>query len=185
MKKRTYLNQRANPSVPKPLIGVAETIASRACSCFLDLPRPVISTDVISTTIVATATRTEPATITITSTAITSTTTTSTGPSTTTTTVSVVTVNVSYTLAAGGPNAHCAYNRYYRAVSNVQSVQDCQNACTNDPRCKFFAVDKYDPARANGFGGYECDLDDQPYDPSLLQCNLPTVFFYGYNKNPA
>ena len=63
-------------------------------------------------------------------------------------------------------------------------LRQCQNACTADPRCRFFYYDAYDPAQARGFGGGECDLDDQPYDPSLLQCNLPTRFGIGYNKKP-
>jgi hypothetical protein len=62
--------------------------------------------------------------------------------------------------------------------------QKCQDACSADTNCKFFYYDAYDPAHANGgYAGGECDLDNQPYDPAYLQCNLPTRFGVGQNKN--
>ena len=47
-----------------------------------------------------------------------------------------------------------------------------------------YAFSIFDPSLANGFSGTECDLDSDPYDPLLEQCNYVTAFYVAVNKVP-
>ena len=85
---------------------------------------------------------------------------------------------------------YSVYNRYYdypnvsnNPANNYQAgVRQCQDLCTNNPRCKFFFFLKFDPNKARGFDGAACILDDQPYDSSLLQCGYVNSYDVAYNK---
>ncbi|KAI9802016.1 MAG: hypothetical protein M1825_003072 [Sarcosagium campestre] len=194
VQKRAFVEERAVPPTPKALKGVAKTVASQACSCFLGLPRPtttVVSTSTASTVVVDTSTDVVPTTITLSETVSTTETTTTTGPASTATTTSVVSVRYTYN-RLNIPNRGCTYNRYYDfpSASNnpgpngdyKDAINACQNICTNTPRCRFFLYLRFDPAEARGFDGAACIFDDQPYDPSLLQCQYPTQIVRAYNR---
>ncbi|KAI9684127.1 MAG: hypothetical protein M1829_003397 [Trizodia sp. TS-e1964] len=201
----TLLNKRdvgtAGPSCVTKGTSYPASRLTSACSC-LYTQSTVTSTPTAATvtlvslttsfpvsTVYVTSTTTVPFTITT----ITSTTTTTTATiPTTAVSTSIVPDQVSFTRVVTG--GRCVYNEYtnYIGAPNdagpnndyATGVKFCADTCAQDPTCKFYLFYRSDPAYRNqGDNSAYCIIDNLPYNPAFLQCNVPFVLFdVAYNK---
>ncbi|KAK5998870.1 hypothetical protein PT974_01254 [Cladobotryum mycophilum] len=181
------------PYTPPPLGGVAASVASKACSCFLGPSKSITVTK--TTTISLTNYATVPATVYTTIPSSTKTLTqTETKTSAVTLPAATETVYVGgkkYTRVYG-PAAGCVYNRYTDYIDihgDVGSSSDsylagrtaCAKRCNDKSNCLwwFFYIDLDGASR--GYPAW-CLLDDMAYQPSYIQCAIP---WSGYNNAPT
>ncbi|ORX92962.1 hypothetical protein BCR34DRAFT_247767 [Clohesyomyces aquaticus] len=187
------LARRGGPK-PSALKAFADNIISSACSSYQPAPSttktltstststlPATTTDTSTlTTVVTTLTSittvdvliTEFSTTTVATTTSTSTTlsTTATQSITITTTIPVATVTHTYAVATKGTG--CGDIVYYDFLQASVVTQDqCLNYCNADPNCKsiFLQCSPQEPC--------ECLKNAGVFNPSDLQCNLPTDFY--------